>query len=97
MTLLQSAEEEKALWKTCFAAASEQRCEFEQSFPKVERQDQHPGPAIWAEPHHGHQVAISHHDHRCAHGPDKAQKHSAFTCRGGSNCEVQKKNNFVFG
>lgn len=88
MTLLQSAEEEKALLKTCFAAASEQRCEFEQSFPKVERQDQHPGPAIWAEPHH---------DHRCAHGPDKAQKHSAFTCRGGSNCEVQKKNNFVFG
>jgi len=75
------------------------RCDkhaFEPSFPKVERKDQHPGPAIWAEPHDRHKVAISHYDHRCAHGTEPTQKHSAFTCRRGRNRGVQKKNTSAF-
>ena len=65
--------------------------------PKVERKDQHPGPEIGAEPHHGHQVAIPHHDCRCAHGSDEAQKHRSLACRRGSNRGVQAKDAFATG
>jgi hypothetical protein len=61
-------------------------------FPKLERKDQHPGPAVWAEPHDRYEVAIPHHDCRCAHGSDEAQKHSAFSCRAsGSIVEFQRR------
>ena len=58
-----SAEEETALWQTCFMAAPARRREFEPSFPKVERKDQCPGPALWAEPHDRHKVVLSHDNH----------------------------------
>ena len=68
--IILSTKEEKALWQTCFTAAPARLQEFEPSFPKVERKDQHPGPAIWAELHHCHQVALSHDNHRCTHGAE---------------------------
>ena len=58
-----STEEEKALWQQCFMAAPARRREFEPSFPKVQRKDQRPGPALWAEPHDCHQVAYTHDNH----------------------------------
>lgn len=60
--------------------------------PKVARKDECPSSALRAESYHGHEVAIPHHNHRCAHGPDEAQKHSAFSCRGGCDRGVPKKN-----
>ena len=92
-----STEEEKALWQTCFTAAPARRRKFEPSFPKVERKDQHLGPALWAESHYGYQVAYAHYDQRCAHGSGKAQKHGSLACRRGGNCGVQKKNAAAFG
>ena len=87
-----STKEEKALWQQCFMAAPARRREFEPSFPKVERKDLYLGPAVWAEPHDRNKVAISHYDHRCAHGTESAQKHIAFTCRRVCNCGVPAKN-----
>ena len=87
-----SNEEEKALWQTCFTAAPARRREVEPSFPKVERKDQRPGPALRSEPHDRHKMAISHNNHRCAHGVEPAQEHSALICRGGSHRGVPAKN-----
>ena len=87
-----STEEEKALWQQCFTAAPARRREFEPSFPKVERKDLYLGPAVWAESHHGYQVAYTHYDQRCTHGSGKAQKHSSLACRRGSHRGVPAKN-----
>ena len=57
--------------------------------PEVERKDPYAGPAAWDEPRHGLQVALSHDNHSCMHGPEATQKHSAFSCRGSCNRGVQ--------
>ena len=75
-----------ASWQRPHDAANSSRT------PKVERKDQHLGPALRTEPHHGYQVAYTHYDQRCAHGSGKAQKHGSLACRRGGNCGVPAKN-----